>query len=268
MLFRYVQAKDINRSESRSLPRHQCRADASCTSFTSAGFQYGTLVRTHWSSVFANAHRNVYNNFWTSYIGQNHVRSEAGRRGSVSACDSGCHHADWKFATISRPKDDKPQKLKRDMLLHNVGTHQVEEHLDVCSDDARRCAKQNELRILELRLSKRDMQVADSVSTAGPRADFMTFSTSSCSHKLCWNTCARYANRAHFVTYRLVWVCKAPSASSVRSSGRRGERGSGTGTAAQNTTRPAHRSPTSGSTRTKSVTTAPRHWQTQSKRPL
>ena len=157
-------------------------------------------MRLHWSSVFANAHRILYNNIWTSYIRQNNVRSEAGRRGSVSACDSGCHHADWNFTTISRPKDDTLHKMKRDMLLHNVGTHQVEDHLDVCSDDARRCAKQNELRTLELPISKRDMQVADSVSTAGPRADFMTFSTSSCSNKVCWNTCARYASRAHYVT--------------------------------------------------------------------
>ena len=27
------------------------------------GFQYGTLARLRWNSVFANAHRNVYNNF-------------------------------------------------------------------------------------------------------------------------------------------------------------------------------------------------------------
>ena len=170
----------------------------------------------------ANAHRIVYNNIWTSYIRQNNVRSEAGRRGSLSACVSGCHHADWNFTTISRPKDDTPHKMKRDMLLHNVGTHQVEDHLDVCSDDARPCAKQNELRTLELPISKRDMQVADSVSTAGPRANFVTLSTSSCSNKVCWNTCARYASRAHYVTYRLFWVCKAPSASSVQSSSRRG----------------------------------------------
>ena len=91
---RCVHAKDISRSESRSFPRYKCHADASHTSLLSASFfffQYGTLVRLHWSSVFANAHRNVYSNFWTSYIRQNHGRTEAGRRGSVSACDNGCH---------------------------------------------------------------------------------------------------------------------------------------------------------------------------------
>ena len=92
---------------------------------------------------------------------------------------------------------------KRHMLLHSGGTHSSDEKkLEVCSDDSRRCAKQNELRILELRSSKRDMQVADSVSTAESRADFVTLSTSSCSNKVCWNTCARYASRAHFVTYK------------------------------------------------------------------
>ena len=49
------------------------------------------------------------------------------------------------------------------------------------------------------------------MSTAGPRADFMTFSTANCCfNNVCWNTCARYAGRAHFVTYRLSWVCKEP----------------------------------------------------------
>ena len=47
--------------------------------------------------------------------------------------------------------------------------------LEVFVDDASRCAKQNGFRNLELRSSKRDMQVADSVSTAEPSADFMTF---------------------------------------------------------------------------------------------
>ena len=40
-----VHAKDISGSESRSFPRHQCHADASCTSLTHAGFQYRKLVR-------------------------------------------------------------------------------------------------------------------------------------------------------------------------------------------------------------------------------
>ena len=55
-----------------------------------------------------------------------------------------------------------------------------------------------------------DKQVADRVSTAGPREDFMTLSTASgCLDKVCWNTCARYAGQTHFVTYTLSWVCKA-----------------------------------------------------------
>ena len=55
-----------------------------------------------------------------------------------------------------------------------------------------------------------DKQVADRVSTAGPREDFMTLSTAiSCLNTVCWNTCARYAGRTHLVTYTLIWECKA-----------------------------------------------------------
>ena len=51
----------------------------------------------------------------------------------------------------------------------------------------------------------------------------MTFSTANCCfNNVCWNTCARYAGRAHFVTYRLSWVCKEPLASSVQSCGPHG----------------------------------------------
>ena len=54
-----------------------------------------------------------------------------------------------------------------------------------------------------------DKQVADRVSTAGPRENFMTLSTASgCLDKVCWNTCARCAGQTHFVTYTLIWVCK------------------------------------------------------------
>ena len=54
--FRCVHAHDTSGSESRSCPRHQCHADASCTSLTSAGFQYRKLVLLRWHSVFANTH--------------------------------------------------------------------------------------------------------------------------------------------------------------------------------------------------------------------
>ena len=40
-----------------------CHAGASHRSLSSTRFQYGTLARLRWNSVFANAHRNVYNNF-------------------------------------------------------------------------------------------------------------------------------------------------------------------------------------------------------------
>ena len=79
--------------------------------------------------------------------------------------------ADWNLTS----RDDIPHKMKRDKLLHSVGTHPVEEHIrDACSDDATRCAEQHELRNLELCRSTRDMQVADSVSRPGhaPTADF------------------------------------------------------------------------------------------------
>ena len=36
-------------------------------------------------------------------------------------------HADWNSPTIPRPRDDMPHKIKRDVLLHSLGTHPVEE---------------------------------------------------------------------------------------------------------------------------------------------
>ena len=120
-----------------------------------------------------------------------------------------CHHADWNLTS----RDDTPHKMKRDKLLHSVGTHPVEEHIrDACSDDATRCAEQHELRTPELCSSRRDMQEVDSVFTAGPRADFMTCSTTSSVFQR-GVSCAPVRQETHFVICTLCWVCITPSAS-------------------------------------------------------
>ena len=73
-------------------------------------------------------------------------------------------------------RDDAPHKVKRHVLLRGVGTHPVDEKYVKVAATMRRGVLNNlSFRNLEPCCPKRDMQVADRASTAGSRADFMTF---------------------------------------------------------------------------------------------
>ena len=64
--FRGVHAKGISGTESAFFTTHQCHADASCASLTSAGLQYGRLVLLRLYSVVAIARRGMYDYFSSS----------------------------------------------------------------------------------------------------------------------------------------------------------------------------------------------------------
>ena len=106
--------------------------------------------------------------------------------------------------------------MKRDMLLHSVGTHPVEEkYVTLAATMRGGVLNKMSSEILNCS-SKTDMQVADSVSTAGPR-DVLPPAVVPTG---CFMRAVR--QETHFVTCTLCWVCKAPSISSVQSCGPRG----------------------------------------------
>ena len=130
------------------------------------------------------------------------------------------------------------------MLLHGAGTHPAEEQYLKFAANLRRGVLNNVSSEILKSAVPGDMQVADRVSSVGPRADFMTLSTASCClNMVCGNACARYASRTHFVTYTLIWVCKAHSFFLGAVIWSPWLTNSGVVSAHQNTTRPANRSP-------------------------
>ena len=142
--------------------------------------------------------------------------------------------------------------IKVQFLLQSVGTHPAEEQYLKFAANLRRGVLNNMSSEILNSAVPGDMQVADRVSVAGSRADFMTLSAaSSCLNMVCCNTCARYASRTHFVTCTLIWVCKAHSFLLGAVIWSPWLTNSGVVSAHHNTTRPANRSPSYPSKTTK-----------------